>query len=71
MKQHQPRMFLLRDVETGQDVRMSLPEILKEINRDRSDDWTNYDETDWRDGVTNWIDYELIGEIFKTEEVTK
>lgn len=70
MKNQQPKMFLLRDAENGQDVRMSLPEILKEINRDRSDRWTNYDETDWREGLY-WTDYEVIGEIFKIEEVTK
>lgn len=37
----------------------SLSEVLEEINRDRSDKWTNYDESDWVEGWLEWIDGEF------------
>jgi len=42
----------------------TLEEILSEINRDRSDKWTDYDETDWREGWDEWIE----GEFYKLLE---
>jgi len=33
----------------------SMDDILSEINRDHSEDWTDYDETDWRDGWREWV----------------
>ena len=26
-----------------------------EINRDRSEDWTDYDVSDWREGWEHWV----------------
>lgn len=43
----------------------TLEEILDEINRDRSGEWTNYDESDWREGWNEWVEgqfYSLIEE---------
>ena len=34
-------------------------EVLEEINRDRSEEWTDYDESDWLDGL-DMTDYDLI-----------
>ena len=51
----------LLNVETGERVIMTIPEILEEINRDRSDDWQPYDETDWREGLENFTEYVYLG----------
>ena len=46
----------------GEDERFeewTLEEILEEINRDRSDAWTDYDENDWREGWNHWVEGEF------------
>ena len=40
--------------------RMRLDDILEEINRDRSEEWTDYDKTDWREGLEQFTEWELI-----------
>jgi len=40
-------------------VDWTVEEILEMINRDRSDEWLCYDETDWQEGL-EFTDYELI-----------
>lgn len=57
------RKFLLRDTEFSLDVVMTLPQILEEINRDRSEEWTCYDESDWVTGMTMWTNYRFLKEI--------
>ena len=52
--------FKLRNVETGEIVQWNLAEILKEINRDRSDEWVDYDEADWQEGLEVFTEYELL-----------
>jgi hypothetical protein len=52
-----------QDPEVGKIVVWTLPEILEEINRERSSGWTDYDETDWKEGLDEWTWYELIGEV--------
>lgn len=52
--------YKLRNKKTKEIIEMSLPEILKEINRDRSDEWTNYDKDDWREGLKEFTEYKLI-----------
>lgn len=54
------KTYKIRDVEDGSIYTMTLPMILEEINRDRSDGWTNYDETDWREGLAEFTTYEVI-----------
>jgi hypothetical protein len=39
---------------------MRLEDILEEINRDRSEEWTDYDKTDWREGLEQFTEWELI-----------
>jgi len=56
------KLYKIRDVEDGSVYNMTLPMILEEINRDRSDEWMNYDETDWREGLAEFTTYEVIGE---------
>jgi len=43
----------------------TLSEILTEINRDRSCEWTDYDESDWREGLEQWTNLEYVGKIEK------
>lgn len=40
-----------------EDVFWTVKEILEEINRDRSDDWQAYDESDWQEGLREWVQY--------------
>lgn len=37
----------------------NIHEVLEEINRDRSEEWTDYDESDWLEGL-DMTDYDLI-----------
>ena len=53
--------FCIRDNANGSIYpRMRLEDILEEINRDRSDEWTDYDESDWREGLAEFTTYEVI-----------
>lgn len=54
------KLYKIRDVEDGSVYNMTLPMILEELNRDRSDKWMNYDETDWREGLAEFTTYEVI-----------
>ena len=53
------KIYKIRDVEDGSIYLMTLPMILEEINRDRSEEWTNYNETDWREGLAEFTTYEV------------
>ena len=37
----------------------TIDEVLEEINRDRSEQWTDYDKSDWMEGLREWTEYEL------------
>ena len=45
----------VRDVETRKVLTWTLNQVLEEINRDRSEDWTDYDTSDWREGWRDWV----------------
>ena len=32
-----------------------IKQVLEEINRDHSDEFTDYDETDWKEGWEEWV----------------
>ena len=55
------KIYRIRDVEDGSVYLMTLPMILEDLNRDRSDQWQDYDETDWREGLAEFTTYEVIG----------
>ena len=42
---------------------VNMYEILNEINRDRSEEWTDYDQGDFADGLSEWTDWTLIGKL--------
>ena len=46
----------VRDLETGKNLIWTLTQVLEEINRDRSKDWTDYDVSDWREGWREWVE---------------
>ncbi len=56
------KIYKIRDVEEGFIYMMTLPMILEELNRDRSDKWANYDETDWREGLAEFTTYEVMND---------
>jgi hypothetical protein len=34
--------------------------VLDDINVDRSEDWTDYNKNDWKDGLANFTQYDLV-----------
>jgi len=61
------KRYILQDVETGKLKAWTLKSILREINRDRSNEYTPYNHTDWKEGWFNMgVEgdiYNLIGEV--------
>lgn len=53
------KTFTIIDKYTLERVTMTVPEIIEEINRDRSDEWSAYDESDWIEGLLIFTDYKL------------
>ena len=52
--------YKITDEATGDVWLWSALELLEEVNRDRSDEWTDYDMTDLEDclhEVLEWIEY--------------
>jgi hypothetical protein len=47
----------------GKVLEWTMPQILEEINKERSDAWTPYDESDWQEGLTEWTWYEPAEEV--------
>tara|TARA_R100001015_G_C4633328_1_gene198135 strand:- start:3447 stop:3656 length:210 start_codon:yes stop_codon:yes gene_type:complete len=54
------KIYTLRDTFDGSLVKWTLPEILEYINSGRSDEWEDYDEGDWEEGLEVWTEYELV-----------
>ena len=48
------KLYTIFNTETHESMRLALPDILAEINRDRSEDWQPYDESDWREGLAEF-----------------
>lgn len=52
-------MIICQYVESKEIVKFkNVKSILKEINRDRSEDWTPYTKHDWKEGFKEWC-YEM------------
>ena len=49
-------LYKVKDITTGKFLYWTLPQVLGEINRDRSEDWTDYNASDWREGWFQWVD---------------
>lgn len=58
----------IKDNESGIVREWTLQEVLDHINADRSNDWTDYDESDWLDGWMNWCEGEFYTLITTSNE---
>lgn len=61
----------LTDPEVGKVQEWPMSKILDEINRDRSEGWTAYDETDWQEGLDEWTCYHPITQEWEGHELVK
>lgn len=70
-------LVLHLDPDTGEvegTAQWTVAEILREINRDRGIDWTDYDESDWQEGWVEFVEgkpcygggYHAIPELWKS-----
>ena len=50
------KTYELTEIETGRKFVWPLNQILEEINRDHSDNYSAYDETDWLEGWNEWCE---------------
>ena len=58
------RLYVIEDTSEEADEHykvVGLYFILTEINRDRSMDWEDYDQTDFEEGLDEWTEYKYIG----------
>lgn len=55
--------FKLLNTDTNEIEIMTLIEILENINRDRSENWVPYNTTDWIEGLHEFTEFRLVGEI--------
>ena len=57
---HDMKNYKITDEATGEFWFWTALELLEEVNRDRSSEWTDYDLEDLEDGlydVLEWIEY--------------
>ena len=45
-----------------------MSDVLKEINRDRSEGWTNYNKKDWLEGWNEWIETDEFYSIYNNKK---
>lgn len=62
-------IYKLRHTECGETAVMKLPEVLEYINSYRNEEWIDYDETDWREGLSEFTDLEVVDEINVGDEI--
>jgi len=61
--------YLIKNRETKKIRVWSLQQVVNEINRDRSDEWTPYNKTDWKEGWKNFVEddefcpFTMIGKV--------
>jgi len=53
--------FILFNTETKQTLFFNSFEVLELINRDRSEDWQNYNLSDFIEGLEEWTEYKFLG----------
>jgi len=63
MRMTMSKTYTIMDKSNGSIYpRLALSDILEKINRDRSEEWTDYDETDWREGLAEFTDFVILKE---------
>lgn len=45
-------------IEENEIHEWTIEEILEQINYSRSNEWTDYDESDWEEGWNEWVAHE-------------
>jgi len=60
MSKKQQQKYKILDKDDNTIHFWTMEQILFEINRDTSEEWTDYDETDWEEGLNEWTEYEHI-----------
>lgn len=50
------KTYKVKDNYNGNIQEWTLEQILEEINEGHSDEWTPYNEKDWREGWNEWIE---------------
>jgi hypothetical protein len=54
-------MIICKNGDTGEIVKFkNIKAVLRNINRDRSQDWTPYNKHDWREGLREFTEFDLI-----------
>lgn len=56
IKEKSTETFKVRDLHTNEIQDWAMKDVLEEINRDRSDTWSEYNETDWKEGWEHWVE---------------
>lgn len=51
-----------RDRDFGDEVEYTIDELLAFINADHSEHWTDYDKSDWIEGMMEWTALEIVAE---------
>jgi hypothetical protein len=49
-------VFTVLDPMYNEEITWEILDVLDEINRDRSADWTDYTKDDWFDGWASWCE---------------
>jgi hypothetical protein len=52
--------YKIKDTESGKIHLWSVDQIVEEINRDRSEAWKPYNQTDWKEGWNHWVEGECF-----------
>jgi len=50
------KTYKVKDLDTGIIHAWTFDQVLAEINRDHSDEWLEYNKTDWKEGWRNWVE---------------
>ena len=58
----------IRCKETGAIMLWKLSDVLKEINRDRSANWNDYNKRDWLEGWNEWIETDEFYTIYNNKK---
>lgn len=45
----------VKNIQSGEIFLWTLTEVLEEVNRDHSDEFTPFDESDWQSGWDEWV----------------
>jgi len=48
--------FIIKDLHDGEILEWTMEEVLEEVNRDHSNEFIPYNESDWKDGWDAWVE---------------